>query len=175
MCWSCVFWWVFTNVFALFFGVSLPKLFGKILLKSGLVFSGFVLSSLGFSPTSSSFSVFVFFNRYRSEVVTGHPFTRACLSGFFLFWVPPLLSVPPVLAVRPASWRFSGVPFWAPGVFGILAFCVPPHRPFFTRTFGFSPPQVFFCFFFLAFEASVRTGELVLRLRDECRDQAKLG
>ena len=48
LCWSCVFWWVFANVFALFFGVSLPKLFGKILFMSGLVFSGFVLSSLGF-------------------------------------------------------------------------------------------------------------------------------
>ena len=50
LCWSCVFWWVFANVFALiiFFGVSLPKLFGKILFLSGLVFSGFVLSSLGF-------------------------------------------------------------------------------------------------------------------------------
>ena len=47
-CWSCVFWWVFAIVFALFFGVLLPKLFGKILLMSGLVFSGFVLSSLGF-------------------------------------------------------------------------------------------------------------------------------
>ena len=44
LCWSCVFWWVFAIVFALFFGVSLPKLFGKILLMSGLVFSGFVLS-----------------------------------------------------------------------------------------------------------------------------------
>ena len=113
---------VFANVFALFFGVSLPKLFGKILLMSGLVFSGFVLSSLGFSPTSSSFSVFLFcfFSRDTDQVVTGHPFTRTCLFGSFLFCVPPLLSVPPVWAVRPASWRFSGVPFWAPGVFGIL-------------------------------------------------------
>ena len=48
LCWFCVFWWIFANVFALFFGVSLPKLFGKILFLSGLVFSGFVLSSLGF-------------------------------------------------------------------------------------------------------------------------------
>ena len=61
LCWSCVFWWVFANVFALFFGVSLPKLFGKILLMSGMVFfSGFVLSSLGFSPTSFLL-LFVFF------------------------------------------------------------------------------------------------------------------
>ena len=48
LCWFCGFWWVFAIVFALFFGGTLPKLFGKILLMSGLVFSGFVLSSLGF-------------------------------------------------------------------------------------------------------------------------------
>ena len=35
---ACVFWWVFATVFAFFFGVSLPELFGKILLMSGLVF-----------------------------------------------------------------------------------------------------------------------------------------
>ena len=51
------------------------------------------------------------------------------------------------------------------------AFCVPPHRPFSHCTFF--PPQVFFSFF-LAFEASVRTGELVLRLRDECRGQTAM-
>ena len=60
LCWVCVFWWVFAIVFALFFGVLLPKLFGKILLMSGLVFSGFVLSSLGFLSSSSSF-LFCFF------------------------------------------------------------------------------------------------------------------
>ena len=73
--------------------------------------------------SSSSFSVFVFvfsFSRDIAQVVTGHPRTRTCFSGYFSFCVPPLLSFPPVLAVRPASWRFSGVPFWAPGVFGIL-------------------------------------------------------
>ena len=60
------------------------------------------------------------FSRDKVQVVTGHPRTRTCFLVLFLFCVPPLLSVPPVLAVRPASWRFSGVPFWAPGVFGIL-------------------------------------------------------
>ena len=60
------------------------------------------------------------FSRDKVQVVTGHPRTRTCFLVLSLFCVPPLLSVPPVLAVRPASWRFSGVPFWAPGVFGIL-------------------------------------------------------
>ena len=32
------FWWVFAYVFALCFGGSLPKVFGKILLMSGLLF-----------------------------------------------------------------------------------------------------------------------------------------
>ena len=87
------FWWVFAIVFALFFGGSLPKLFGKILLMSGLVFSGFVLSSLGFFffSSSSSFSVlFVFFpfSRDRVQVVTGHPRTRTCFLVLFLFLFP---------------------------------------------------------------------------------------
>ena len=38
------------------------------------------------------------------------------------------------------------------------AFCVPPHRPFFTRTLLFSPPQVFFSF--LAVGANACCGEL---------------
>ena len=40
-CWSYVFWWYCAYVFALSFGGSLPKLFGKILLMSGLVFLDF--------------------------------------------------------------------------------------------------------------------------------------
>ena len=36
--WSGVFWWVFAYVFVLIFGGSLLKMFGKILLMSGLVF-----------------------------------------------------------------------------------------------------------------------------------------
>ena len=70
------------------------------------------------TPFLSFFSCF--FSRDIAQVVTGHPRTRTCFSGSFFFCVPPLLSVPPVLAARPASWRFSGVPFWAPGGFGIL-------------------------------------------------------
>ena len=42
------FLWCFKMVFALCVGGLLPKLFGNILLMSGLVFFGLVLSSLGF-------------------------------------------------------------------------------------------------------------------------------
>ena len=88
LCWSCVFWWVFANVFALFFGVSLPKLFGKILLMSGLVFFCVRSLFLRFFVSSSSLSVSVFFSRDTDQVVTGHPFTRTCLSGSFSFLCP---------------------------------------------------------------------------------------
>ena len=37
-CWSCVFWWCFAEVLALYYGGSLPKVFGKIFLMSGLLF-----------------------------------------------------------------------------------------------------------------------------------------
>ena len=50
-----------------------------------------------------------------------------------------------------------------------------PSQALFHTHLWFFPAPGFFFVFFLAFEASVRTGELVLRLRDECRDQAKLG
>ena len=86
LCWFCVFWWVFAIVFALFFGVSLPKLFGKILLMSGLVFSGFVLSSLGFSPTSFLF-LFFLFERHRSGSHRTPLHTHLCC--WFLFFLCP--------------------------------------------------------------------------------------
>ena len=48
-CVGFVFFGGFLLLFLLYFlAGSLPKLFGKILLMSGLVFSGFVLSSFGF-------------------------------------------------------------------------------------------------------------------------------
>ena len=87
LCWSCVFWWVFAIVFALFFWRFAPETVWKILLMSGLVFSGFVLSSLGFSPTSFVFCLF-FLLRDKVQVVTGHPCTRTCFSGFFSFLCP---------------------------------------------------------------------------------------
>ena len=45
----------FLPMFLLYFCGSLPKVFGKILLMSGLLFFGFVLSSLVFFFSSSSF------------------------------------------------------------------------------------------------------------------------
>ena len=112
---------------------------------SGLVFSGFVLFSLGFFVVVVVVFgfCFCFFSRDKVQVVTGHPRTRTCFSGSFSFCVPPLLSVPPVLAVRPASWRFAGVPFWAPGGFGIL---LGPSEAFFL---GREAAGVFVCFFCL--------------------------
>ena len=97
----------FCYCFCFIFWRSAPETVWKnsIDVRSGF-FSGFVLSSLGFSPTSFLF-FFFFFKRDIDQVVTGHPFTRTCVAGSFSFCVPPLLSVSPVLAVRPASRRFS--------------------------------------------------------------------
>ena len=160
-CWSCVFWWVFAYVFVLLLGVLLPKVFGKISLMSGLVFFGFVLFSSGFFSSTSL--VRGFFLRETVQVVTGHPLTRTCFAvPFCLFCVPPLLSVSPVLAVRPASWWFFGVPFWAPRVFGIF---LEPSEVFFlgreaARVFlGFSCLVFFFpCVLFCGHTFSKRTG-----------------
>ena len=121
LCWSCVFWWVFANVFALFFGISLPKLFGKILFMSGQVFSGFVLSSLGFLSSSFLSFFFVFFSRDRAQVVTGHPFARTCFCLFlFLFVSRRFCLFRPFRPCVPLLGVFLGVPFWAPRGFGIL-------------------------------------------------------
>ena len=122
-------------------------------------FLGFVLSSFGFFVDA----VFrCFFLRDKDQVVTGHPFTRTCFAGSFSFCVPPLLSVSPVLAVRPASWWFSRgailgpARFWdSPGTYGAWARSPLP-RPFSgdARRQGFScaslalfsfSPCVLFC------------------------------
>ena len=118
LCWACVFWWVFAIVFALFFGVLLPNLFGKILLMSGLVFSGFVLSPLGFL-SSSSFLLVFFFERQRSGS-NRTPLTRTCFSGFFLFVSRRFCLFCPFWPCVLLLGVFLGVPFWAPRVFGIL-------------------------------------------------------
>ena len=97
------FWWVFAYVFALFLAVRSRKCLEKILLLSGLVF---FLGSF-FLPFVFSSTSFFFFSRDIAQVVTGHPHSRTCVAGSFSFCVPPLLSVSPVLAVRPASRRFS--------------------------------------------------------------------
>ena len=112
--WSCVFWWVFAYVFALLFGGSLPKVSEKILLMSGLLCFG-VLSLFLWFFRRRRFSRFFF--RDKDQVVTGHPSTRTGVAGFFSFCVPPLFSVSPVLAVRPASWWFFRGAILGPGRF----------------------------------------------------------
>ena len=111
LCWSCVFWWVFAYVFALIFGVSLPRVFGKILLMSGLVF--FWVRSLFLRFFADV--VFVcccFFERQSSGSNRTPLHTRTCFAcSFFLLCVPPLLSVSPVLAVRPSPFLFCGHTF----------------------------------------------------------------
>ena len=57
-CWSCVCWCCFAYVFALYFGGSLPKLSGKILLMSGFFavwFLCFLRSGFGFGFSSLLF------------------------------------------------------------------------------------------------------------------------
>ena len=82
----CVFSVGFCLCFCFIFGGSLPKLFGKILLMSGLLFSGFVLSSFGFfASSSSSFQVLVFFKRYSSGSNRTPPHALVLLFLFALF------------------------------------------------------------------------------------------
>ena len=96
----------------------------KILLMSGLVFLGFLLSSFG---CLADVVVFLFFFRETAQVVTGHTPTRTCFAfSFSVFCVPPRLFLP-VLAVRPASWRFSGC---HSGPRAFLGFSLDLLRPF---------------------------------------------
>ena len=127
-CWSCVFWWVFAYVLALFFGGLLPKVFGKILLMSGLVFFGFVLSSFGsFVDAVFAFFFLFLFKRYSSGSNRTPPHAPFCL---FLF----SFCAPPRLLFRP---------FW-PCVLllGVFSGCHSGPRAF----LGFSlyPSEVFF-------------------------------
>ena len=100
------------------------------------------------SVFSVSFLLFwLFLPREKDQVVTGPPHTRLCLLSFFC--CSAALVVSPVLAVRPASWRFFGVPFWAPRVFGIL---LEPSEALFLGTRGgrgVSCLLVLVCCFFL--------------------------
>ena len=87
----------------------------KFSLMSGLVFLGCLLSSFGFFADVVVLVFFVF-KRERSGSNRAHPHTH--LGGFSCsFFVPLAFVCSPFLAVRPASWRFFGVPFWAPRVF----------------------------------------------------------
>ena len=78
----------FCLCFCFIFGGSLPEVFEKILLMSGLLFFGFVLSSFGFFRRRR-FSP-LFFLRDRDQVVTGHPSHALVLLVPFLVCVPPL-------------------------------------------------------------------------------------
>ena len=81
-CWSCVFWWCFAYVFALCFGGSLPKLFGKFSWCQVLCFGDFSLY-LRFSVDV----VFVcVFSRDKAQVVTGHPHTHLFSSVLVLLF-----------------------------------------------------------------------------------------
>ena len=124
-----VFFGRFLPMLLLYFGGSLPKLFEKFLLMSGLLFFGFVFFSFGLCAVV----VCCFFKRDRSGSNRTPP-TRTFFGLFlFSFCVPPHLFLP-VLAVRPASCVFFGVPFWAPCIFGILLVLVL--RPLFLGTRG---------------------------------------
>ena len=85
-CWSCVFWWVFAYVFALFLAVRSRNCLEKILLMSGLLFFGFFLSSFGFF---ADVVVFVFFfKRQRSGSNRTPPHTHLFFWFFLLFLCP---------------------------------------------------------------------------------------
>ena len=76
--------------------------------------SGLVLSlSLVFRRRRFCFS-FVF-KRERSGSHRTPP--HALVLFVPVFFCPAALGLSPVLAVRPASWRFFGVPFWGPARF----------------------------------------------------------
>ena len=135
-------------LYVLFF--SLPKVFGKILLMSGLVFLGCLLSSLGFFAdvvVPLLFCLFLFsfsFFREIDQVVTGHtPHTHLCSFAFSCL-CPAAFVCSPVLAVRPFFLAFCRGAILGPGRFwdspGTLL------RPF-SRTRG--GKGVFVCFFLL--------------------------
>ena len=105
-----------------------------------MCFFGFVLSSLGFSPTSFLFfSVLLFFQERDRSGSNRTPHTH-WFGLFFFSFCPAAFGFSPFLAVRPASWPFLGAPFSAPRVFGILLVLVlrPP--------FGREAAWVFRCF-----------------------------
>ena len=96
----------------------------KILLMSGLVFWGCLLFSFGCFADVAAFSLFFFsfsFFRETDQVVTGHTPTRtSCFSSFSCLCPRRIRFVLPFWPCVLSFWCFGGVPFWAPGVFGIL-------------------------------------------------------
>ena len=150
-CWSGFFLVLFCLCFCFIVRFFAPEtVLEKFYLCQVWCFGFFFLSSFGFffSPTSSSFCVFVsfFFSREKAQVVTGHTPTRTCV--FFLFFLCPRRNwfVLPFWPCVLSFWRFVGVPFWAPGVFG---FSRDFSEAFFSdarRQGCFSASCVLFCF-----------------------------
>ena len=134
-----VFFGDFLPMFLFYFWQFAPETVWKNSLDVRSAFFGCVLSSFGF------FAVVLIFKRHRSGCNRTPP-TRTCFGLFlFSFCVPPRLFLP-VLAVRPASCVFCGLPFWAPCVFGILLVLVL--RPLFLGTRGSRGVPCFLCLVF---------------------------
>ena len=148
----------FSVVFCLGFCFMIWRLAPETVWKNSLdvrfCFWGFVLSSLGFFVEV----VFVCFLFKRQRSGSNRTPQHALVWSFFFSFCPAAFVLSPFLAVRPASWCFLGVPFWAPRVFWILLeltglelarpFRGPPlarvrARGCPSRAEGWSPP--FFC------------------------------
>ena len=141
-------------MFLLHFWRSLPKVFGKILLMSGLVFFGFVLSSsFFFFLRRRRFSGF-FFKRYRSGSNRTPP-SHALVFLFFFFFVSrrfflfrpfwpcvPLLGVFPGCHSGPRAFLGFSLNLWG---LSLLA------RPFRGPFLGTRGGKGFLCFFCLVF------------------------
>ena len=149
--WVVVLVLCFLMGFCLCFGFIFWRLAPESVWKNSLdVRSGFfwVRSLFLWFFSSTPFSPFPFlflFKRYSSGSNRTPP-TRTFLLVPFFFLCPAALVVSPVLAVRPASRRFLGVPFWAPRVFGIL---LVPFRGLFLGTRGGKGFPCFSCLVFL--------------------------
>ena len=112
---------LFCQCFCLFCGFLLPTMSRKILLMSGLVFLGF-LSSFGFFADVVVFLFFVsfFFLREKAQVVTGHtPARTLCFFPFSCLCPRRNRVYLPFWPCALSFWRFVGVPFLGPGVFGV--------------------------------------------------------
>ena len=93
----------------------------KILLMSGLVFFGFVLSSFCFFPSSSFFVFFcVILKRHSSGSNRTPPHALVLLFLVLFVLSRRILLFRPFWPCVLLLGVFFGVPFWAPRVFGIL-------------------------------------------------------
>ena len=87
---------------------------------SGLVFLGCLLSSFGFFADVVVFFVFpfFFFKRDSSGSNRAHPHTHLVFFSFSCLCPRRIRVYLPFWPCVLSFWRFVGVPFWAPGVFG---------------------------------------------------------